>query len=62
MKHSVLAFAFLLLGALASVSCKKDSTEDGFARTDELAYLQGFMSITPRWINCLTAFPTSQLQ
>ena len=48
MKPSVLTFAFLLLGALASVSCKKDSTEDGFTRTDELAYLQGFMSITPR--------------
>ena len=35
-------FAFLLLGALAFVSCKKDSTEDGVSvRPDELAYLQG---------------------
>ena len=42
MKHSVLTFAFLLLGALAFVSCQKDKTEDGVSlRTDELAYLQG---------------------
>ena len=41
MKPSVLTFAFLLLGTLAFVSCKKDNTEDGVARPDELAYLQG---------------------
>ena len=42
MKKSVLTFTFLLLGALAFVSCKKDSTEDGVSlRPDELAYLQG---------------------
>lgn len=47
MKNRVLTFAFLLLGTLAFVSCQKDNTEDGVTRTDELAYLQGFMSITP---------------
>ena len=41
MKNRVLTFAFLLLGTLAFVSCKKDNTEDGVARPDELAYLQG---------------------
>lgn len=42
MKHSVLTFAFLLLGTLAFVSCKKDNPEDGVSvRPDELAYLQG---------------------
>lgn len=41
MKNRALTFAFLLLGALVFVSCQKDSAEDGFARTDELAYLQG---------------------
>ena len=41
MKNRILTIAFLLLGTLAFVSCQKDGTEDGFARTDELAYLQG---------------------
>ena len=41
MKKSVLTFVFLLLGILAFVSCKIDNTEDGVARPDELAYLQG---------------------
>lgn len=42
MKNRILAFAFLMLGTLAFVSCQKDKTEDGVSlRTDELAYLQG---------------------
>ena len=61
MKHRVLTFAFLLLGTLAFVSCKKDNPEYGVSRP----YMTGPSGVTVNYttmdqlLNRLSNFTTA---